>query len=511
MELIPLLLTLALALLLRRTLIALGAGVVLGALILNDFSPLTSLNYLFDTLTELFYQQNQWRWWHLNVLFAMLLLGVMTSLLGRSGAVDEFGHWLSARVQSRRQARMGIIGLGFLVFIDGIFSCLAVGSVGRPIARQYGISPAQLSYMVDTTASPLCSLVPVASWGPYVMALLAGISFLPVSALDAFITIASVNFYAVSALVLVGVGSLFNWGWSAKVDDASNLEASPIDSGYQQTPSLKTASPWPLLLPLLGLLVGALLFTLASGASLAKEPGMAAWLAAADVGAAMRNASLTAVVLAALMALWSDRGRGQGRGRGMHPLIIDMLVGLRSMSLAVGILLLTWMIGALIKDLGSGARISALANDLLSPSLLLAGIFALCAIMAFATGTSWGTFAIMIPLCAQVAQGLAPELLLPALAAVMAGSVFGDHCSPISDTSILSATASGASVHEHVTTQLPFALIAAIAALCGFQLLNLGASSPVAWTLTLLTGIGLLWLWQSKCASGNLLKQDGQA
>lgn len=230
---------------------------------------------------------------------------------------------------------------------------------------------------------------------------------------------------------------------------------------------------------------------------------MAAWLAAADVGAAMRNASLTAVVLAALMALWC--------GRGLHPLMIDMLVGLRSMALAVGILLLTWMIGALIKDLGSAARISALANDLLSPSLLLAGIFALCAIMAFATGTSWGTFAIMIPLCAQVAQGMAPELLLPALAAVMAGSVFGDHCSPISDTSILSATASGAAVHEHVTTQLPFALIAAIAALCGFQLLNLGASWWLAWAMTLMVGIGLLLLWQLKQSSGNLLKQDGQA
>lgn len=262
LELIPLILTLVLALLLRRTLIALGAGVVLGALILNDFSPVTSLKYLLNTLTSQFYQQSQWQWWHLNVLFAMLLLGIMTSLLGRSGAVDEFGHWLSARVHSRRQARMGIIGLGFLVFIDGIFSCLAVGSVGRPIARQYGMSPAQLSYMVDTTASPLCSLVPVASWGPYVMALLAAISFLPVSALDAFIAIASVNFYAVSALVLVGLGSLFNWGWSEHAVDATE-QAAGVDNAHQQAQRPKTPSPWPLMLPLLGLLVGALAFTLA--------------------------------------------------------------------------------------------------------------------------------------------------------------------------------------------------------------------------------------------------------
>lgn len=477
LELFPLLLTLSLALLLRRTLIALGAGVLCGALILNDFAPVDSVSYLGRGIQGLFYQDGAWQSWHLNVLAAMLLLGGMTSLLGRSGAVAEFGVWLSRRIRDGRQARLGVVGLGFLVFIDGIFSCLAVGSVGRPLAQHYGISANRLAYMVDTTASPLCSLVPVASWGPYVMALLAGIAFLPVSPLEAFIGIAAVNFYAIGALLLVLLGSWLNWGWSGEPEPTIDTAAD----------DLANASPWPLFLPLAALLVSSVAFTLYSGSRLADEPGLGAMLTAADIGAAMRDASALAVLVAMVGSLW--RGRGSLLGA-------DLLVGLKSMALAVGILLLTWMIGQLIKDLGAGARIANLAREWLSADYMLAGIFGLCAVMAFATGTSWGTFAIMIPLCAEVAHSLQPELLLPALAAVMAGSVFGDHCSPISDTSILSATASGAEVQGHVTSQLPFALMAAIAALLAFQALNLGLAAAAALGLMALVAAALLWLWQ---------------
>ncbi|WP_372872692.1 Na+/H+ antiporter NhaC family protein [Shewanella sp.] len=484
LEFLPLLLTLTLALLLRRTLVALGAGVLCGALILNDFDPWTSAAYLFSGFTGLFYHQAQWQGWHLNVLAAMLLLGVMTSLLGRSGAVEQFGLWLSRRISDGRQARLGVVGLGFLVFIDGIFSCLAVGSVGRPLAKHYGISANRLAYMVDTTASPLCSLVPVASWGPYVMALLAGVTFLPVSPLEAFLGMAVVNFYAIGALLLVLVGTWLDWGWTTEAESA----------GDASLPKDISASPWPLLLPLAALLLSSVGFTLYSGSRLTTESGLGAMLTAADIGAAMRDASVLAVLVAMAGSLW--RGRGKALGA-------DVLVGVRSMALAVGILLLTWMIGQLIKDLGAGFRIANLARDWLSADYMLAGIFGLCAVMAFATGTSWGTFAIMIPLCAQVAHTLAPTLLLPALAAVMAGSVFGDHCSPISDTSILSATASGASVQGHVTTQLPFALMAAAAAILAFQGLNMGLPHGVVLALMALTAVTLLWMWQRRLkASG---------
>ncbi|MBT1445379.1 sodium:proton antiporter [Shewanella sp. JM162201] len=481
LELFPLILTLVLALWLRHTLIALGAGVLCGALIVGDFAPLPSLEFLLRAAAELVYRDGSWRLWNINVILAMVLLGAMTAVLARSGVVADFGRALALRLRDARQARLGIVGLGFLVFIDGIFSCLAVGNVGRPIAGRYGISPPRLAYLVDTTASPLCSLVPVASWGPYVMTLLAALSFLPVTPFEAFVSIASMNFYAIASLVLVLVGTWLNWGWrfdeTAVTDLASSAEA---DS------SAGPARLWPLLVPLLGLLISALLLMLYSGMQLATKPGIAAALMAADIGSAMRYAAAIALLLALGVSVFHGRGT---------KVLADLVVGVKGMGFALAVLLLTWMMGAVIQALGSAELIAGYARELLSPSLLLAGVFVLCAIMAFVTGTSWGTFAIMIPLCTAVAHALAPELLLGAIAAVMAGSVFGDHCSPISDTSVLSASASGCTVHDHVVTQLPFALMAAASALLGFGLMNLGVSQWPSLLLCLLFAMLLLKLF----------------
>ncbi|QSX29824.1 sodium:proton antiporter [Shewanella cyperi] len=462
-HLLPLLLTLILALVLRRTLLALGIGVLASAAMLSDYAPLATLAYLGDSLGGQFYLDG-WQSWHLNVLAAMMLLGVMTELLARGGAVAAFGHWLERRIRDGRSARLGIMLLGWLVFIDGIFSCLAVGHISRPIAERYGLPKGQAAYLVDASASPLCSLVPFSSWGPYVMALLAAISFLPLPPLAAFLEIARHNLYAICTLVLLALVAWGNWGWP-------EAQARPTDG------ELRRGSPWQLLLPLLTLLTAAVILTLYSGAQ--QGGGLAQWLANADIGTAMRDAALLACLVALLLSAVGGRKVGQ--------LLGDLLHGLRNISLAIAILLLTWMTGKAIADLGVAKLLAETAELWLSPRFLLPGIFVLCALMAFATGTSWGTFAIMIPICAEIAHSLAPELLLPALSAVMAGSVFGDHCSPISDTSILSATASGCEVQQHVLTQLPFAMMAALASLGGYVLFNLGLG--YGWGLLLALGL----------------------
>ena len=164
---LPLLLTLLLALVFRQTLLALGAGIVAGALVFNGFEPLRALAYLADIASRQLYRDGQWQGWHLDVLAAMVLLGVMTQLFARGGAVTAFGDWLYQRIHTRRQARLGVILLGWLVFIDGIFSCLAVGHVCQPLSERYRIRREQLAYFVDSNASPLCALLPFSSWGPY--------------------------------------------------------------------------------------------------------------------------------------------------------------------------------------------------------------------------------------------------------------------------------------------------------------------------------------------------------
>ncbi|MCH1931435.1 sodium:proton antiporter [Shewanella sp. A25] len=475
--LLPLLLTLVLALWLRRTLVALGAGIVFGALLLSHFNPLQTFSYLTQGAIKQFYQQDAWQWWHLNVLFAMLLLGSMTQLLARSGAVGQFGDWLFLRIRSGRQARVGVVLLGWFVFIDGIFSCLAVGHVCQPLSRRYGISHAQLAYLVDANASPLCSLLPFSSWGPYVMALIAGLSFLPVSPLEAFIEVAWWNFYAIMTLGISLLAAWFGMGFRPMYKLELRVEAQASHSSVQ-------GSPWLLALPMLTLLCASVGFTLWSGAQQVQGWDLSLWLAKSDIGAAMRDACLLATLVTVVMLKRS--------GRTSLMLAADFSHGLRLIAFAIAILLCTWMIGAVIADLGVASLLASWANLYLSSKLLVAGMFVLCALMAFATGSSWGTFAIMIPIGGEIAQNIEPALLLPTLSAVMAGSVFGDHCSPISDTSVLSATSSGCLPHEHVVTQLPFALIGALAALVGFQLVNLGLSGPIVWCGVIGSAVGLL-------------------
>ncbi|MCL1147579.1 Na+/H+ antiporter NhaC family protein [Shewanella sp. 10N.261.52.F9] len=461
--LIPLLLTLSLALILRKTLVALGAGIVSGALIITDFSLSKTLSYMADKAWLQLYSDGHWQAWHLNVLAAMILLGMMTQLLARGGAVKRFADWLYHRIKSGRQARIGVVLLGWVVFIDGIFSCLAVGHVCQPLSQRYNMSREQIAYLVDSNASPLCALLPFSSWGPYVMAILAGITLLPLTPLESFIEIAKTNFYAITVILLSLLIAWFGIGFNSDSDTAAIQTNDEVDAG----------SPWLLGLPMATLLLASIGLTLYSGASNAQGDSITDWITAADIGSAMRNACLLATLLAVVM-LKLD-------GRTLRLLIGDLISGIRAISFAIFILLFTWMIGAVIADLGVAKLLANWAEAFLSQEVLVAGTFLLCAIMAFTTGSSWGTFAIMIPIGAEVALAVDPSLLLPCLSAVMAGSVFGDHCSPISDTSVISATSSGCQPHDHVITQLPFAIIAALSALIGFQLLNLGVSMSWAW------------------------------
>ncbi|MGI2123999.1 Na+/H+ antiporter NhaC family protein [Shewanella baltica] len=477
LAMLPLLLTLTLALFLRRTLVALGVGIVSGALLIAQFDPLQTARYLLDIGVKQFYAQGAWQAWHLNVLLAMLLLGSMTQLLARGGAVGQFGDWLYSRIRTERQARLGVVFLGWLVFIDGIFSCLAVGHVCQPLSQRYGIRHEQLAYLVDSNASPLCALLPFSSWGPYVMALIAGISFLPVSPLEAFIDVALFNFYAIVTLGLSVLVAWYGVGFRSFVAPTEVKSSNAVEA---------KGNPWLLAIPMLTLLLASVGLTLWSGAQQVSSWDVSLWLAKADIGASMRDACLLATLVTLIMLGLS--------GRRLTALVGDLSHGVRMIAFAIAILLCTWMIGAVIQDLGVAKLLAAWAKSYLSPHLLVAGMFLLCAIMAFATGSSWGTFAIMIPIGAEIAHNLDPHLLLSVLSAVMAGSVFGDHCSPISDTSVLSATSSGCAPHDHVVTQLPFALIAACSALVGFQLVNLEVATPLVWLAVVSCGLGLFAL-----------------
>ena len=452
----PLFLTLILALTLRNTLLALGIGTLTGVLVLNQFQLLKSGEYLSNLAVNQFYSQQQWQTWHIDIIVTMLLLGIMTKMLSQSQAVESFAVWLQKRIKNQRQARIGVVFLGWFVFIDGLFSCLAVGHVCQPLSEKYRISSARLAYFVDSSASPVTSLIPVSSWGPFVIGLLASLSFLQGNPFNNFIDVAQMNFYAIITLLI----SLYvAWSGIGFNDVNTNIKLTSSESE-------RKGNPWLLSLPIISLLLGSIILIFWSGAAASNSSKISDWLVNADIGATMRNASLFATLVTFVLL--------KSSGESLSNLLVSTWVGIKIISFAIAILIFTWLIGAIIKELQVAQLLSQWADTYLSMNYLLGGIFILCAVMAFATGSSWGTFAIMIPIGGEIAHIIAPELLIPALSAVMAGSVFGDHCSPISDTSVLSATSSGCEPYQHVTTQLPFALIGATSAFIGFQLLNLG-------------------------------------
>ncbi|RTR30138.1 Na+/H+ antiporter NhaC family protein [Shewanella atlantica] len=490
--LLPLALTLILALTLRRTLLALGVGIVSGALMITSFNPIVTLEYLAVTAGKQVYADGSWQSWHLNVLIAMVLLGAMTQLLARGGAVNAFADWLYHRIRNGRQARLGVVFLGWVVFIDGIFSCIAVGHVCQPLSQRYAMPKEQIAYLVDSNASPLCSLLPFSSWGPYVMAILAGITLLPVSPLQAFIEMAQINFYAIT---VIGLSLLVAW-FGSGFKSLKNNDSVPE--------SMEVGSPWLLGVPMATLLVASIGFTLWSGAVSSTNWNLTDWLTNADIGSSMRNACILATLTSIVLLKYSGRSLGQ--------LMKDILAGIQAISFAIGILIFTWMIGGVIKDLGVAKLLAGWAEQFLSVHFLLAGTFLLCAVMAFTTGSSWGTFAIMIPIGAEIAVAVDVSMLIPTLSAVMAGAVFGDHCSPISDTSVLSATSSGCEPHAHVITQLPFAMIAAVTSLMGYQLTNLALPGYVVWLTVMMTATGLFLLvtrFNGKFSRRGTLQEEG--
>ncbi|WP_238786814.1 Na+/H+ antiporter NhaC family protein [Ferrimonas lipolytica] len=418
---------------------------------------MATFSYIVDNAISQIYQPDNWQMWHINVLAAMLLLGILTAILSRSGAIGAFADWQFSRISSQRQARFAVILVGWIVFIDGIFSCLANGNISRPLSERFGIPPGELAYLVDSTASPLTSMVPFSSWGPYVIALIAGINWLNVDPAHAFIEVASYNFYAIATLLMVMVVATTNLGFKPSTPTVIQSPA--------HTP---VGSPWMLGLPILTLLLGSLVLMLVSGARNADELTIAAMFSHADIGAAMRDSCVIAVIVATLMSL--------NAGQSLQQTLGAAALGIKTMLPAITIIMFTWIIGRAIGDLNAGKIMAGYAADLLSPVVLLPGMFVLCTFIAFSTGSSWGTFAIMIPIGADIAHAIQPEFVLAAISAVMAGSVFGDHCSPISDTTVLAATASGCEPNHHVMTQLPLALLTAFMALCCFTAIGLGIS-----------------------------------
>ncbi|SFL43611.1 Na+/H+ antiporter NhaC [Gracilibacillus orientalis] len=493
-SLIPAILMLVLVLVTRRVLLSLGTGIIVGALLIHDFNIVASLQQIWFVFRDIFYTTDGWNLGSIYLLVFLLLLGIMTVIMTASGGSKAFGEWAIKKVKTRRGAQLVPSFLGVLIFIDDYFNSLAVGQVSRPLTDRYKISRAKLAYFIDSTSAPITVITPISSWGAYIIGTLGSIfaaaevtEFQP---LEAFIKMIPLNMYAFAAMLLVFLVAIFN----IDIGAMRTHEKRALETGHVVDPAKKIMSAdmnenavvnqngkiMHLLIPIILLVVATIAMMLYTGYQATE--GSATILTMfenTNVNLSLFIGGLCAVVIGIVMYLFL-----KGSKLSVMKVIKD---GSLSMMPAIYILILAWMIGSIIEIVDTGGYLANLVDQVsFNVNYLALLLFVIAGFMALATGTSWGTFGIMLPIAAQIAIVYDVDLVLPAMAAVLAGSVFGDHCSPISDTSILSSTGAGANHMDHVITQLPYAFISALAAGIGYLIFGITGLVWFSLAMTLL-------------------------
>ncbi len=446
LSILPPLLAIVMALLTRHVLLSLFVGMLSAQWILADFQIVTTLEGVF----ELFYSLISEAWIVKTLLFA-LLVGAVMALLKASGGIEGFIALLTRRyalVRSKRSALLLTYAVGLVIFIESSITSLIAGTIGRPLSERYGFSRAKLAYVCDSTAAPVCSLIMINGWGALVLGLLAtqiSSGVIEGESTTWLLDALGYNFYAMIALAVTFVVIWF--------DLRVGKDHAPLHRprGEDDVTVAPTPSALLMLLPMGVMLVSVFVSLYSTGeGNLLHGSG----------SSAIFHSQVATLLF--MLLYYVPTGV-----MSLKTYACEAVAGVKSMREITLILLLAFAMGASTQELETGSYLAAFSRDIVSPSYLAGVIFVLSAIMAFATGTSWGTFSIMIPIAIPMAVGMDANVAL-CIGAAISGGVFGDHCSPISDTTIIASLAAGCDHVEHVVTQLPYALFCGLSALTLF-------------------------------------------
>ncbi|MGF1710365.1 Na+/H+ antiporter NhaC family protein [Vibrio kagoshimensis] len=518
LSLLPPIVALSLAIITRRVLVSLGVGIVMGALLLADYSLGNAAGYIGTKVSGVFIEDGGINTWNMSIVAFLLLLGMMTALLTLSGGTRAFAEWAQSRVKSKRGSKLLAAFLGVFIFVDDYFNSLAVGAISRPVTDRFYVSRAKLAYILDSTAAPMCVLMPASSWGAYIMTIIGGIlvthGMTEYSALGAYIRLIPMNFYAVFALLMVFAVAWFgldvgkmrdheieaSQGRGFDGDESNNKDARDLNEELDIEES-ETGSVADLVMPIVSLIVATVAAMMYTGGQALAADGIAFNLLGAFENTDVGKSLVYGGILGLLVAL----GTVFKQKLPTIDIVKTMWIGARSMFGAILILVFAWTIGSVIGDMKTGAYLSSLVQGNIDHHWLPVILFLLAGLMAFSTGTSWGTFGIMLPIAGDMAGATDLALMLPMLSAVLAGSVFGDHCSPISDTTILSSTGARCNHIDHVSTQLPYALSVALVSCVGFIALGMTASVAISFAAASATFVAVCFAlaYFSRCKMAN--------
>ena len=462
MALAPPVIAIVLALLTKEVYSSLFIGVLSGALLYSNFNVIGAV----DTIVNDGLIANVGDSWNAGILIFLVLLGIMVALVNAAGGSAAFGRWAKSHVKTRVGAQLATFALGVLIFIDDYFNCLTVGSVMRPVTDGHKISRAKFSYIIDATAAPICMIAPISSWAAAVTSVVGD-----ENGLTYFIKAIPYNFYSLLTIVMIITIAVMKLDYGPMRRHEQNAMKGDLFTEGERVDQEETdASPkgrvFDLVFPILTLIATCIIGMIYTGGFFTPDSGaymdLTTAFANSDASVGLSWGALIAVIITILYLL-------ARRVVDFKTAMGSVSKGFTAMVPAIIILVFAWTLGGITRSL-LGADIFvklAIGGAAESLAILLPAVIFLIALgLAFATGTSWGTFGILLPIVTTVFAGQG-EIMIIAMSACLAGAVCGDHCSPISDTTIM-ASAGGQCNHvNHVSTQLPYALtVAGVSTVC---------------------------------------------
>lgn len=482
--LLPPVIAIALALITKEVYSSLLIGIVFGGLLYSNFDfEGTVIHVLSDGVATVLSDR-----YNVGILIFLVILGAMVSLMNRAGGSAAFGRWASAHIKTRVGAQLATVALGVLIFIDDYFNCLTVGSVMRPVTDKHNISRAKLAYLIDATAAPICIIAPVSSWAAAVSSYVE-----EGNGLQVFIRAIPFNFYALLTVAMMILLAIFKLDFGPMARYERNAEQGDIFSGLRGYADAASESTNPrgrvpdLLVPIFVLIVSCVIGMIYSGGFFSGADFITAF-SESDASVGLMIGSAGALVFT-LIYYFCRRLMSFRELMGCIP------EGFKSMVPAILILTFAWSLKAMTDSLGAAEYVAALVKSSASGlrSFLPAVVFLIGCFLSFATGTSWGTFGILIPITLNVFP-LSDPIGIVCVSACMAGAVCGDHCSPISDTTIMASAGAQCEHLNHVTTQLPYAVTVAIVSFVGFIVAGFVQNVFVTWAVGIVLLLGALFL-----------------
>ena len=489
-SLLPPVVAIGLALITKEVYSSLFVGILVGGLLYTNFQFATTMEHVFKfgmIESALANKGNA------GILLFLVLLGAMVALMNKAGGSAAFGRWAATHIKSRVGAQIATVALGGLIFIDDYFNCLTVGSVMRPVTDSHKVSRAKLAYIIDATAAPVCIIAPISSWAAAVTGFVDG-----VNGLDLFIRAIPYNFYAFLTIVMLLTLALgkFDYGPMALHEANARLNGDLFTTGERLGENDEAPNPKgrvrDLVVPIVILIVCCVAGMLYTGGFFSGVNFVDAFAnSVASTGLVYGSAFAFVFTVVFYMCR---------RVLNFRDCMDCLPEGFKAMVPAIMILTLAWTLKAMTDSLGArefvGALVKSSAGAVLN--LLPAIVFLIAVFLAFATGTSWGTFGILIPIVTYAfGYDMNNEMMIIAISACMAGAVAGDHCSPISDTTIMASAGAQSDHMNHVSTQLPYAMTVAGVSFVCYLIAGLVQNPYIMLPLSIVLMIGTLLVIRS--------------